>query len=354
MMVALDPNLVAFAAAVVERRGGTTEAQGDQVFSLLPEELSHALNLPEQVMLGSEEAPMLYGSPVLDRMIQVVTDDVPILYGKIEIGYLKKEGFDQLISQDFHLVGAQIKATARAETLNPYMTLECHYVALSDERKEGLIQVTVNEQNGAVVTGMENLWHLHPVHFVPEGKVPLQFVASPQRAVSQALRSAMTLAKAELAEFVTGMRRRLHRDAKNIREYYEALEKEMQASLAHPNLTEVQQNDRRSKIADLPRETDAKIQDLKKKYRVMVRVVARAAVRLLVPVVQVMTQVRCGKRVRSVSLVWNPLSRHFDPFPCEACGDGTRRIHAVESKSAIELRCPTCADRKHIGPYMTP
>ena len=51
-----------------------------------------------------------------------------------------------------------------------------------------------------------------------------------------------------LIEFINSMKRRLRRDVKNTKEYYEALQKEMEAGLSHPNLSESHKQDRLEKI----------------------------------------------------------------------------------------------------------
>jgi len=46
--------------------------------------------LPEEAPLGADDAPLLYGSPSLDRLIALATGEVPVAYGQIEVPYLKK------------------------------------------------------------------------------------------------------------------------------------------------------------------------------------------------------------------------------------------------------------------------
>ena len=149
-----------------------------------------------------------------------------------------------------------------------------------------------------------------------------------------------------LSDFLGSMRRRLQRDVKNTREYYEALRAEMEESLSHPNLAEPQRLDRAGKIADLPREMTRKIDDLEQKYQVRVTVSACAAMRLLVDVVQLILEVRYRKSHRSVPVVWNPVTRRIDPLICEKCHRATHRIQPVVQDGAIQLLCPFCGREK--------
>jgi hypothetical protein len=341
-----DPELLSFAGDLIELRGGLVECLPDRVLALLPPALAETLGLPEETPLGSEEAPLLYGSPVLERLVAAATGQIPVVYGQIEVPYLKKAGFGELIGQDLVFADGQVRAGARAEARTTYLVLTCRYVALSDERKEGLVQVAVHEGSGAVVEGLELAWAQAQPHFFPSGKVPPHFPVKLEHAVSGAMGYARNGIEQELADFLSSMRRRLHRDVTNTREYYEALKKEMEASLSHPNLTEGQRHERQSKIADLPSEMARKVEDLKQKYQVDITITACAALRLLVAIAQVTLDVRFRKLTRSVRAIWNPLTRRLDPLVCERCHHTIRKIHPASTDHGIELLCFSCAQKR--------
>ncbi|GLI34012.1 hypothetical protein [Desulforhabdus amnigena] len=341
-----DPELLSFAADVLEKSGGVIEQEGERLLVLLPAHLAQALDVPEEVRLGDEKMPLLYGSPLLDRLIALATRDIPVVYGQIELPYLKKAGFDQLIETDLTWVNAAVRVSSRAEARATYMVLVCHYVALSDERKEGLVQVGIHEGSGAAVEGLEEQWKdFHPVYF-PAGRVPPHFPVHLDQALSRAMIHAREATQRELADFFSSMERRLHRDVKNTREYYEALKSEMEASLAHPNLTDMQRRERTEKIRELPLEMERKIRDLEQKYQVQVNVTARAATRLLVDVVQLMVEVKHRKLRRQIRLIWNPVTYRMDPLVCERCGATITTIHLEEKGSEIELLCFPCSRKK--------
>ncbi len=342
MTTSLDSTLPAFASNLLEAHGALLEQEDDRVLALLPPDLAQALDVPEEVVLGGESHPLLYGSPLLDGLIRLAVDDVPVSYAGLTVPYLKKDGFERLVSEDVQLVGARIKSIARAEAKACYMVVTCRYQALSDERKEGLVHVAVSESTGAVIEGFEELWKEFPLEPFPGNQVPPQFTLIPERALANALNQAQAVTQEELAGFFSGMRRRLHRDVKNTKEYYEALAMEMEQSLSHHNLSQAQQEDRRAKIADLPKEMNAKIGDLEHKYSLKVTITGRAALRLLVPVVRLMVQINCRKMSTTVGLTWNPVTRRIDPVSCEQCGAGSTRIYAVNGDAKVRLLCPSC------------
>ncbi len=341
-----DPELVSFAAELLEKRGGLVEEHSDGLVALLPGDLAGVLGLPEEARLGGETMPLLYGSPVLDRLIGLATAEIPVAYGHIEVPYLKKAGFEQLIGQDLVFTDGQVRVGSRAEARTTYMMLVFHYLALSDERKEGLVHVAVNEVTGAVIPELEERWREHPVQFFEPGKVPPHFPVRLEQAVANAGRRAREATEEELSDFFGSMRRRLHRDVKHTREYYNALGTEMRESLSHPNLTEAQRQERMAKIGELPREMERKIYDLEQKYRVTVAVKACAAVRLLVNVAQIMLEFNYRKLHRTVRVIWNPLTRRLDPLVCERCSTATTRVQPVIRGSAVELLCYECGRKR--------
>jgi len=337
-----DPELFSFSVQLLEKNGGLVEQRSDHLLTLLPPHLARSLELPEEAQLGGDGVPLLYGSPLLDRLIHLATCDVPIAYGQVEIDYLKKAGFEQVIGQDLSFIDGQAHMISRGEARTSYMVLVCHYVALSDERKEGLVQVGVHEASGALVPDLEERLAAFQLQFFEPGKVPPHFPVHLEQALSCGLKSARTRTETELSDFFSSMRRRLRRDVGNTREYYEALKKEMEDSLARRNLTDAQRQERMGKIRELPQETANKIADLEHKYRVQVTLTGCAALRFIVSVVQVMVGIKYRKFQRTARVTWNPITRHLDPLVCERCQGTIRTVYLREKDSQILLLCRSC------------
>lgn len=341
-----DPELLAFAGDLIEKRGGLIERLPDRLLAVLPSDLAGTLALSEEVVLGTAGTSLLYGSPFLDRLVALATGEVPMVYGQIEVLYLKKAGFEELLGKDLSFADGQVRVSARAEARTTYMILTCRYVALSDERKEGLLQIGVHEGTGAVIGSLDRVWQKFQPQFFPAGKVPPHFPVRLDSAIASAMASARTGIEKELSDFLTSMQRRLQRDVTNTREYYEALKAEMAASLSHPNLTEAQRQEREEKLAALPAELARKVEDLRQKYRVEVTITACAALRLLVNIAQISLAIRYRKGERTLRVVWNPLTRRLDPLVCERCKQTITRIHPVTRDKDIELVCTQCAQKR--------
>ncbi len=341
-----DPELTSFCRTAIEEFGGLAEAEDNALTAFLPPDLSRELDLPEEVAIGGEEYPLLYGSPVLDRLIALTTREIPLVFGRIKIPYLKKAGFERLLQEELSFQGAKTEVQSRAETRSSYMDLTCRYLALSDERKEGLIRVGVAEKPGIVVEGLENSFGKQEVDYYPRNKIPAHFPGDIARAGSNGLQWAKARIGAELEPFYQSMQRRLKRDARNTREYYDALAREMEESLARRSLSPDQRRDRESKIRELPEEAERKVKDLKEKYKIEVDVRIAALVRLLVDVVQLQVRVVYRKLKREIPVTWNPLLKALEPLVCEECQRAMRIVHPLDYKSGFRLVCGECLTSK--------
>ncbi len=341
--MASDSELIDFCTELIERSGGVVDSRSPELPALLSARLAQALEVPEEVRLDSEKAPLLYGSPFLDRLIGFATGEVPVAYGQIQPGYLKKAGFEQLFGRDISFVDGLVRITGRAEARATYMVLTSHYLALSDERKEGLVQVAIQESSGAFIDGFEELLGEFQPLFFPPGMTPSHFPVHLERSLQSGMRRVKNLVREQLSDFLASMERRLRRDAANTREYYEALAAEMEASLSHPNLAEAQRQERLAKISELPAEMARKIEDLEQKYQVRISIAACAAERFLVDVVQLLVEVKYRKLSRSLRVTWNPITRGLDPLVCEQCRETVHRVYPFPHNSEIRLLCSRCS-----------
>jgi hypothetical protein len=344
MISSFDPDLLSFTSRVLEKHGGLVDYRDDRMFALLPPELAKFLGIPEEVQIGTPAFPLIYGSPFLDRLIEKAHQKVPTAFGQIELLYLKKAGFEQLIGRDLIFTDGQIRIISRAEARTTYMVLICHYLALSDERKEGLVRMTVQEETGILIPDFEAHLPEFQVTFFEPGKIPPHFPVYLDKAVSLGLKKAQEVTESELTEFLKSMKRRLQRDIRNTREYFQALEKEMMTALK-TGRTEAQENERKAKIEALPLELSRKIEDLQHKYQIQVTISGSAVIRFLVPVAQLLLQIRYRKLERNARVTWNPITRRLDPILCEQCSETIQVVYPWIKDSQIILGCPSCCKK---------
>ena len=338
-----DRELFEFAARVLNRHGGIAEQRGRHIDALLPAELAERLELPEEARIGERGTTLTYGSPLLDRLFQHATMTIPVTCISVKIPYLKKAGFDRLIEQSLSLGRVQYQLAGHNEERQPYMVLVAHYVAVSDEQKEGLVETAFQEQSGAIVSEVVSRWKNHqPVYYPPE-EIPDEFHPIPEASIRTAMDQVQSQVHDELADYYDRVQRHLRRDIRNTREYYQALQQEMDDSLLRPNLSAMQVRERKSKIKQLPGEMSRQIEELKGKYSTRVTITARAALRILIPVVRLTLAVHCKKLSRDLPVFYNPLSHSLDPLVCEHCRISTRSVQPRTKDGRLCFFCPECA-----------
>ena len=131
-----------FSRHFLERQGAVIEAIPDGFDALLPQDLAERLALPDYVRIkegesseGSErkeEYAINYGSPLLDKMVELSCRQLPLASCQLSFHYLKSQGFDRLIQDQFAFRRALCRVISTASIKTDYLEIACRYVARSD------------------------------------------------------------------------------------------------------------------------------------------------------------------------------------------------------------------------------
>jgi hypothetical protein len=337
--------LFSFARRFLEGQGALVEPRPAGLDALLPRPLAQGLEVPEYVSFreeqpaeGEGEFSIHYGAPLLEKMVDLCCSTLPIASCQLSFPYLKSQGFDRMIRDQFTFRNSFCRVTSTALIKTHYLLLACRYVARSDEQKEGLISIFFHFDTGAFLS------------YPPEGTfmaaaepAPLPETARDISRWENLLKGISTEAEGliakEIRDFRDSMNRRLKRDAGNLEEYYETLKKEMQLSLTRAGLSDRLVQDRKEKIALLPEEMARKRQDLVMKYSIRVKLIPCAALFMRTPAVRILCDLSVERQKRSVSLTYNPMTRALDPLICEGC---SRSVTNVLFCSRRHLLCSCC------------
>jgi hypothetical protein len=350
-----DPgdDLVAFAARFLETRGAALETNDGGLEAVLPERVSGLLGTPEYVRIHGEIGDTTddgysihYGSPLVDRMVEAVCSEVPLLFCDLRFDYLKSDGFDRLIREQFHLHDMSGRVQSSAKVKTEYLVLSCRYTAQSDEQKEGLINLTFNYETGALISPMADMLSPADKSFRSESKI-----IRDQRQIKKILTQVQTRSKEiimeEIASFRESMIRRFKRDSAHLEAYFEAMEKEMKSSLERQGLSDDLIRDRKEKIASLPHELERKKDDLLKKYSIKIRIVPCAMLFIRTPAVKILCSLSKPGKNRHFSFIYNPVGKSIDPLVCEGCGKSITDLYSCHDFHLLcqecGKKCPVCA-----------
>jgi Zn finger protein HypA/HybF involved in hydrogenase expression len=339
-----DIDLRFFARDFIRTHGGAVEDQGPAMDAVLPEELADELSVSEYLKLqfgteGEGEGKIHYGSPLLEKMVTVARDRVPVIICKLCFDYLKTAGFDRLIQERFHFRNGVGKVEKTAPTLSDYILLHCSYLAQSDEQKEGLLTLVYNRDTFVEVSTMADGLAGVEMDFADEA-TPVGLSEKEIKRIEKLVQnSAETALAVALKDFEASMNRRYRRDVKNLNEYYSALQLEMEKNLKRSGLSERLISDRKEKIELIPAELASKTDDLFKKYSIRIKLKLGGAMIVKSPVVKIFFKVAVGRKKKTITLQYNPVMKSIEPLQCRQCSNDTFKPFFGEN---MKILCPQC------------
>jgi hypothetical protein len=261
---------------------------------------------------------------------------------------IPQEQFEKLVRRDFVLQNATFRLGRPEETRACYLLLAYRVTASSDEKREELCSMGINESNGALAEGLlapvlgtlrslADSGKTPPDEAAPEGAWPVQKVQS------SASRLLLPRIRAQLAPFLSGMERRMARDLERLHAYHTDLRLEIARRMAEKKRKgedpDAQASDR-MRLETVEREYHAKVADLKHKYAMVVEVRLLQAFRVNMPVRRAEVIVLRRKGSRQTHLDWNPAARKLDQLPCEGCWSPARRYFVCDDR--LHWVCPSC------------
>lgn len=229
-----------------------------------------------------------------------------------------------------------------------YLLLTFRVTAASDDKRELLLDLAVNESNGALADLPEAaraaLLEL-PAAAAPDAPADpgLGEGWDGARAAAFCRRALPGRIRHGIRPFLTAMQRRMQRDLERIHAYHVELYREAERRMAarrEKGEPEAALAGDTLRLQAVAREYRAKAADLQRKYAVAVKVEILQAIRVVVPVLRLRLQLLRRKGVRPYHLDWNPLARKLDRLACEACGGDAPARWLCDD--GLHLLCPAC------------
>jgi hypothetical protein len=359
-----------FVAELLERKGAAIEVvDPDALEVLAPAGLQKAMGWPELTRLGfGTERP--HGAIAigldgdwLDRFGALLGDEGRWSEREVRhtVAVPAPSDPERVLDRALDLPNAVWRFQGMTATWTRCLLLAFRYMALSDEKREGLIWLGFNLGTGAVVSDI--LARLLPaLAQMPNWQAPDSTI---RRATGPAW-SAVTLearvrplldqqVRESMEPFVRAMRRRLERDRNRVHAYHNDLRNSSLKRLTALGLVEgdrAEADRRREKlrVEAIEREYRAKLDDLRHNYALRVTVEWVQALDLYVPVQRFDVLIRRRKGERLVRLDWHSLVKMAEPPVCEA-GLGRDRVRLVcddklhLTEPAGQAPCPSCGKR---------
>ncbi len=359
----MNKTLPEVVSEILTLNGAVVEETGDGCLEFLaPRTLSDKLNLPEhgRLRFGYDDScgnaiSATYDSELFKAMAGLLEGKGKFCVASLESFHPDTGKLLKHLNETVALNNASFRVE-KSEIKNiSYLLCHFKYTAISDEKREGITQVLINELNLSTATPPENslLQLQDPVREstgIDRHDLETLFRAS--------YSAAAETAKEQLKDFTRSLERRLNRDIRRVHEYYGTLRKEAKISIekkaARGKDRKAGKEDTgpllKKKINAIETERRWKVQDLITKYSLNIRIEPVSVIRIetLSPVLWINIRRRLG--TRSFPVAYNPLIKKLDELPCELCFNPKKPHVICDDKLHIMCSgcfrvCPKCGKR---------
>lgn len=350
---------------VLTYEGAVLEKKDDGSLEfLLPPSLSGTLGAPEHGILSFSSHPSLEGAITISYESEIFKTIEKIFWGKGKMAgaaypsHLPNiDKLSKWMSEKVVLSNATFRLQKAENQAIAYVLIFFKYIALSDEKREGVFSLLVNKRNLSALLLNDNLTDL-----LFDLRDPDQVVATTGQETLKAIRAGLSAAslvvKEEFAPFVKSLEKRLNRDTTRVFNYYETLKVETQKALEKKGLSGKGSGEGMTtpdgvekvlsgKMDALEGEKRWKIQDLISKYALNVRIEPVCVIDIETQTYVFWIEIKRRLSSRVFPLTYNPFLRRMDPLPCEACFYPRGGYYICDEKlhilcAACFPKCPEC------------
>jgi hypothetical protein len=344
-----------FVGHLMEKEGALVEKiEPSGLEFVTPEALAERLGLPAEGRLafGPEfplgALPVHFDSDWMERFGRVLGQRGRVFRRVLDLTTAPPSDPERLLEHTLVLQNAVYRLLNVVPAWTRYLLLTLHYSAISDEKREGILQLGVNLSNGSPLDSI-TVPLLQALAARPSGPhSPLPEAALPPLWESRGLHRLIQVAlpqriRHELSPFISSMQRRLERDMARLYEYYNDLHRESLTRLRK----QATDSSQAFRLETISREYQAKVADLQQKFALRIEVGWVQTLELILPVHRFELILKRRKGERRFHLDWNPLVRKLEQPPCEysftwepgrlICDDA---LHLVSI--AAHAECPRC------------
>ena len=330
----------------LEVSGCLVEDGKDYLEVLVPQEIAARIGMGEHQLLyfgpqkeGDGEF-ISYSSEILDNISQLIQDKGLFCKTNLPHLYLKREGLGEAISRKLSFLNSTYRLKQVGQRLVSYLVFHFKYSAISEEKKEGIVPVVINEMTLASPKEMTNALKSYYEESLEEreakGGRPLEEI------YSAACKIAAREIRQDAADFERGLNRRLNKDVARLKEYYGALKEEVQEVIRKRELLGEEKERELSKLKAIDMELNRKIKDQQDRYSLKVNVSLVNAMRIMMPASVITLRVKRKDKEKDLLLTWNPLLKELESPVCERCFDTLKELYLCDEK--LHCLCPQCHD----------
>ncbi|HUK15359.1 MAG TPA: hypothetical protein VLW65_03055 [Bryobacteraceae bacterium] len=226
-----------------------------------------------------------------------------------------------------------------------YLFFTFQYSIESDDRSAGIASVCINADASSLVPMPENF-----LLGIRDGLSEDPGTADPrvvERWFPAAVRVARSAARKHVAQVEENANRRLARDTARVESYYAGLLAQLEKRVAKRANDAAAAEKERSRLSATQADRAAKLQDLRRKYGLRVRIEPATLLAARAPVRQISIRLIRKKEERAYFVHWNSVLHMLEPPLCEHCSTGAHPLYLCERVHVLckncWAQCPVCS-----------
>jgi len=334
---------------MVTQQGGVAEWTSDQSLEvLLPKKIASALKVGELVSFttsadtnGSTSYFVTYNSDILSRFEGLLDNTGYVAsYGVKYDGYLKKSGFEKLVTDTLCPQNGLIRVQSSMPAITPYILFNVNYTAEASEKRLGMVSFWVNGITGVTGVDLGNalLWTVDRIES-PSIEEKTATVLNYEQLLQIGSQHSEQLINRELIPWRQKNQRQLQRDEKRITEYYEGIVREIKRKIKKRKLEGAEKEQEKNRIKATKLELKRKLFDLHDRSHISVEAQLHSALIVWLQTVHINCQIIRKKQKREVVVVWNPYQKQVEPLRCEKSNNPVTNFYLTDESA--QIICPT-------------
>jgi len=344
----------AFAIAAIEGLGGMTEPDGPSLYTVLwptpvpaDAETRRLAFDPEALEDAPDAELVIFGSPALDDLVTLVTASGRVAQAFLAASANASRATAERLTRAFRFRDAAWTPGAGRPWWLPAGVFLFRAGYLSDTREEELCEVAVSLADGHILRRLGEA--LDRYGLVPEppeawpmmGELPTEAVYGAAHAeLERRLAAPLGSRRRELEA-------RLARETDRAAAYYGELGRELAEEIEDALVEAPERTRLEAKLRAVRLEREARLADLRAKYRLEAEVSLMSALRVYLPRV-VFPGTLAGKAgATALTLSWDPVEQAAEPARCARCGTLTYELGLGGSGAAT---CPSCLAAPAVPP----
>jgi len=326
-----------------EKEGGCLEV-------VLPEETAKTLEMPEYARLyftpSFEDKNGIYVSYETDffsRLDGLVMGKGRCSVARYPFSDFNEEKIVRLLPEKISFNNAIFRPEKKGLEEISYFLFFFKYIAVSDEKREGVISCMVN--------GLTRGTNFMTDYFPDDLEEVLNYkdleIQDCREFIEPAYKATLTIARMKLDELVNSLERRLNRDIDRIYQYYETLKDEVRATIKKKGTEGQEIGKLYGKLDVIESEKKWKCQDMAAKYSLDIKLEPLVVVQIVTETLVFRINIKRRLSARLFPVSYNPILKKIDSLPCESCFAPEPPYYVCDEKHHIVCRkcfnqCSVC------------